>query len=75
MTPSTLTRKPSRDQLDIYVRIFKHLPREAVAELVAAMSEDPDLHSRRTVIAQAAMLVSVGHRLGWPDGQQNGGSS
>lgn len=67
MTPSTVTREATRDQLDTYVRIFKHLPRETVAELVAAATTDPDLHGRRTAIAQAAMLVSVGWGLGWHD--------
>ena len=65
MTPSTVTSEASRDQIDTYVRIFKQLPRGAVAELVAAMTVDPALHGRRTAIAQAAMLVSVGHRFGW----------
>lgn len=67
MTPSTVTTEVGRDQLDTYVRIFKQLPREAVAELVAAVTTDPALHGRRTALAQAAMLVSVGHRLGWHD--------
>ena len=75
MTPSTVSREASRDQLDAYVRIFKRLPRETVASLVAAMAVDPDLHGRRTAIAQAAMLVSVGHQLGWTEKQQDGGSS
>ena len=65
MTPSTVTADVGRDQLDTYVRIFKLLPRQVVAELVVAMTTDPALHGRRTAIAQAAMLVSVGHRLGW----------
>jgi len=65
MTPSTVTAETGRDQLDVYVRIFKQLPREAVAELVAMVATDPALHGRRTALAQAAMLVSVGHRLGW----------
>lgn len=65
MTPSTVTTATGRDQLDTYVRIFKQLPREAVAELVSAVTTDPDLHGRRTALAQAAMLVSVGHQLGW----------
>lgn len=67
MTPSTVTREATRDQLDTYVRIFKQLPRETVAELVATVTIDPDLHGRRTAIAQAAMLVSVGWGLGWHD--------
>lgn len=65
MTPSTVTREATRDQLDTYVRIFKQLPRETVAELVAAITTDPALHGRRTAITQAAMLVSVGWGLGW----------
>lgn len=69
MTPSTVTAEVGRDQLDVYVQIFKQLPREAVAELVVAMTTDPALHGRRTAIAQAAMLVSVGHRFGWVDGE------
>lgn len=72
MTPSTLTRETNRDELGVYVKIFKQLPRETVAGLVAAMAVDPDLQGRRTAIAQAAMLVSVGHQLGWTDPQQNG---
>ena len=67
MTPSTVTRTASRDQLDTYTRIFKQLPRETVAELVVAVATDPALHGRQTAIAQAAMLVSVGHRLGWTE--------
>ena len=70
MTPSTVTPAATRDQLDTYVRIFKQLPREAVAELVVAMTTDPALHGRRTAIAQAAMLVSVGHRFGWTDSEE-----
>lgn len=46
------------------------MPREAVAELVTAVATDPDLHGRKTVIAQAAMLVSVGHAFGWGEGEQ-----
>lgn len=70
MTPSTVTRTTGRDQLDTYVRVFKQLPRTAVAELVVEMATDPDLHGRRTAIAQAAMLVSVGHRMGWTEEAQ-----
>lgn len=70
MTPSTVTSAAGRDQLDTYVRIFKQLPREAVAELVSAMTVDPHLHGRRSAIAQAAMLVSVGHQLGWTDPEE-----
>jgi len=67
MTPSTVTSDTSRDQLDTYMRIFKQLPRETVAELVVAVTTDPALHGRRTALTQAAMLVSVGHRFGWHD--------
>ncbi|HEY9408462.1 MAG TPA: hypothetical protein VIP77_02680 [Jiangellaceae bacterium] len=70
MTPSTVTREAGRDELDAYVRIFKQLPREAVAELVVAMTTDPALHGRQTTVAQAAMLVSVGHRFGWTGNEE-----
>jgi hypothetical protein len=70
MTPSTITRAAGRDELDAYVRIFKQLPRQAVAELVVAMTTDPALHGRRTAVAQAAMLVSVGHRIGWTNSEE-----
>lgn len=69
MTPGPETTA-SRDQLGTYTRIFKQLPRETVAELVAAVTTDPDLHGRRTAIAQAALLVSVGHHLGWGDTEE-----
>jgi len=65
MIPSTVTSEATRDEITTYTRIFKQLPRETVAELVAAVTTDPVLHGRRTAIAQAAMLVSVGHALGW----------
>lgn len=65
MIPSTVTSEATPDQLATYTRIFKQLPRETVAELAAAVTTDPVLHGRRTAIAQAAMLVSVGHALGW----------
>jgi hypothetical protein len=70
MTPSTVTADAGRDQLDTYVRIFKQLTREAVAELVAAVNTDPALHGRRTALTQAAMLVSVRHALGWHETTQ-----
>lgn len=65
MTPSTVTPQASRSTLAAYTRIFKQLPRETVAELVATIATDPALYGRRTAIAQAAMLVSAGHHLGW----------
>lgn len=65
MTPSTVAPDTNGDALATYTRIFKQLPRETVAELVVAVTTDPALHGRRTSIAQAAMLVSVGWGLGW----------
>lgn len=56
-----------RDRLTAYAQIFKKLPRKTAAELVAAISTDPELQGRRTVIAQAAVLVSFGHAMGWTD--------
>ncbi|MFK0140679.1 hypothetical protein [Streptomyces murinus] len=54
-----------QEQLTKYARILRQLPRQAAAELVAAVITDPELSDRKTVIAQAAILVSAGHRLGW----------
>ncbi|MGW7617464.1 hypothetical protein ACWGLG_16660 [Streptomyces antimycoticus] len=54
-----------QERLKTYAKIFRQLPREAAAELVAAMTTDPELEGRKTVIAQAALGTSVGHRLGW----------
>jgi hypothetical protein len=54
-----------RERLAAYAQIFKQLPRKTAAELVAAITNDPELHGRTTVIAQAAVLVSAGHGLGW----------
>ena len=67
MTPGAEKSTDSRDLMGVYTRIFKQLPRETVALLVATVTADPELHGRRTAIAQAAMLVSVGHRLGWTE--------
>ena len=69
MTPGAEQPTDPGDLLGVYTRIFKQLPREAVALLVATVTGDPDLHGRRTTIAQAAMLVSLGHRMGWTDGE------
>lgn len=71
MVPSTVTSAATRDDLGTYARIFKQLPREAVAELVAAVTADPALHGRRTALVQAAMLVSVGHRFWIDDGTES----
>lgn len=69
MTPGDSPPITDRDQFDVYVKIFKQLPRQYAALLVAAVTTDPDLHGRRTALAQAALLVSAGHRLGWADPQ------
>ncbi len=60
------------DQLKTYARIFRQLPRKTAAELVAAVASDPELSGRRTVIAQAAMLASFGHAMGWIDEEPEG---
>lgn len=65
MTPGAEQPTDSRDLLGAYTQIFKRLPRETVALLVATVTADPQLHGRQTALAQAALLVSVGHRLGW----------
>lgn len=70
MTPGAEQPTDSRDLLNVYTRIFKQLPREMVALLVATVTADPQLHGRRTALAQAAMLVSVGHRFGWHDDEE-----
>lgn len=67
MTPGAGKPTDSRDLMGVYTRIFKQLPRETVALLVATVTADPELHGRQTAIAQAAMLVSVGHRMGWTE--------
>lgn len=67
MTPDRERPATSRDRLAAYTRIFKQLPREAATELIAALTTDPDLTGRRTVIAQAALLVSFGHAMDWTD--------
>lgn len=69
MSPDLERSEPTTDHLAAYTRILKQLPRQAVAELVAAVTTDPELHGRRTAIAQASMLVSVGHRMGWADAE------
>jgi len=68
MTPGAGKPIESRDLMSAYTQIFKRLPRETVALLVATITTDPERHGRRTALAQAAMLVSVGHRLGWTEG-------
>lgn len=70
MTPGTGKPIDSRDLMGAYTQIFKRLPRETVALLVATITTDPEMHGRRTALAQAAMLVSVGHRLGWTEEPQ-----
>ncbi|HEY6114345.1 MAG TPA: hypothetical protein VI172_00150 [Candidatus Dormibacteraeota bacterium] len=65
MTPGAGKPTDPDDLMGVYTRIFKQLPRETVALLVATVAVDPELHGRRTALAQAAMLVSVGRRLGW----------
>lgn len=60
-----MTVRSEKDRLAEYARLFRHLPRTVAAELVAEVASDPDLQGRKTVIAQAAVLVSAGHRLGW----------
>ncbi|MGW5636475.1 hypothetical protein [Streptomyces sp. NPDC003832] len=65
MIPSTVNNRPDGDQLRVYLRIFKQLPREAASDLAAAVTADPDMHGRQTALAQAALLVTVGHHLGW----------
>ncbi|MEU8756247.1 hypothetical protein AB0C88_37745 [Streptomyces chartreusis] len=67
MTPSDTPPITPIDLLGVYSQIFKKLPRETAALLVATVATDPELHGRRTAIAQAAMLVSAGHRLGWTE--------
>jgi hypothetical protein len=67
MTPGAAKPTDAGDLMAVYTRIFKHLPREVVALLVATVTADPDLHGRQTALAQAALLVSLGHRLGWTD--------
>lgn len=67
MTPGAGKPTDPSDLLGVYTQIFKHLPREAVALLVATVAADPEMHGRRTALAQAAMLVSLGHRMGWTD--------
>lgn len=57
-----------RARLAAYAKIFKQLPRPAAAQLLAIIATDPELADRQTVIAQAAVLVTAGHRLGWVDG-------
>ncbi|MFD8839808.1 hypothetical protein [Streptomyces griseofuscus] len=68
--PGSHTDPADRDQLTEYARILRQLPRQAAIELVAAIVADPELRDRSTVIAQAAMLVSAGHRLGWINEEQ-----
>ncbi|MGW8679591.1 hypothetical protein ACWGNN_00730 [Streptomyces sp. NPDC055817] len=65
MSPDLKVPVTSSEQLGVYTQIFKQLPRESAALLVAAVTTDPQLNDRQTAIAQAALLVSVGHRLGW----------
>lgn len=65
MTPDVEPPTAPGELLGTYTQIFKQLPREAAALLVATVTIDPQLHGRRTDVAQAALLVSVGHRLGW----------
>lgn len=47
-----------------YTAVLRQLPREAATELVALLMRDPQVPSRGA-IAQAAVLVSAGNRLGW----------
>jgi hypothetical protein len=54
-----------RARLAAYAKIFKQLPRPAAAQLLAIVATDPELADRQTVIAQAAVLVTAGNRLGW----------
>jgi hypothetical protein len=65
--PSAEPPTDSRDLMGVYTHIFKQLPRETAALLVATITADPELHGRPTALAQAALLVSAGHRLGWTD--------
>ncbi|MFE0472580.1 hypothetical protein ACFW2V_13295 [Streptomyces sp. NPDC058947] len=67
MTPGAEPPTTQSDLLGVYTRIFKQLPRETAALLVATVTADPELNGRQTVLAQAALLVSTGHRLGWTD--------
>lgn len=67
MTPDAEPPTDSRDLIGVYTHIFKKLPRETAALLVATVTADPQMHGRQTALAQAAMLVSAGHRLGWTD--------
>ncbi|MFS4103815.1 hypothetical protein [Streptomyces sp. PD-S100-1] len=60
------------DLLTRYARILRQLPRQAAAEFVAAVISDPELKDRKTTIAQAAVLVSAGRRLGWGSDQPAG---
>jgi hypothetical protein len=65
MSPDLDVPTTISDQLGVYTQIFKQLPRGHAALLVAAVTTDPQLADRQTAIAQAALLVSLGHRLGW----------
>lgn len=67
MTPGAEPPTDSSDLLGAYTQIFKRLPRETAALLVATVTADPQMHGRQTALAQAALLVSAGHRLGWTD--------
>jgi hypothetical protein len=52
-----------------YLRIFKQLDRQAAAELMTLMAADPELKGRMAVV-QAATMTSLGHAMGWMDGEQ-----
>lgn len=63
--PNQPAQTEGSDPLQTYARIFRQFPRKTSAELVAAVASDPELSGRRTVIAQAAMLASFRHAMGW----------